>query len=438
MMKMRICWISYLYINTFSLCNMDEQRASVKVYTYDIASVGLQPSGESFCSTDCLSILSPLSCYCGFGRPIGTIGEYGVTSGDYKMLPVIFYHRIKSSAYYTSNPYSANLFFIPIFFFSDTKNRWFKRFYNTTRHNVAMWSWSKSRFWMFMLSNADLKMEGKDHFVVVGEPLGCDAYTEFAFISSEEMLWLKGNYSLSDHDVQKITRLQANIRVLTIEGEGPLCHTIPYPSHLHFGLQAGFKHWNTSFMLINRTTLVSYVGNKRYRDFKDTAIMKNHIYNDCALRDQCVRVNARPFSSLKKKGPELKLLFVDTYLHSVFCLQPGGETYTRKGFWDSIVVGCIPVVFHIEASHYPWHLTPVEDYTVFINGTMLLSGQVKYIDFLLSIPYGEIRRKQGNIERIRQTLQYNWISISNRDGHDAVDVSLIRLWAQLQNLGMST
>ena len=33
------------------------------------------------------------------------------------------------------------------------------------------------------------------------------------------------------------------------------------------------------------------------------------------------------------------------YRAAVFCLQPWGDTATRKGFWDALSLGCIPVVF---------------------------------------------------------------------------------------------
>ena len=35
---------------------------------------------------------------------------------------------------------------------------------------------------------------------------------------------------------------------------------------------------------------------------------------------------------------------VEWMLHSVFCLQPPGDTLTRKGFYDSILCSCIPLI----------------------------------------------------------------------------------------------
>ena len=42
---------------------------------------------------------------------------------------------------------------------------------------------------------------------------------------------------------------------------------------------------------------------------------------------------------------------------SVFCFQPIGDLMTRKGLFDSILLGCIPVVFDPLTAHvmYTWH-----------------------------------------------------------------------------------
>lgn len=41
---------------------------------------------------------------------------------------------------------------------------------------------------------------------------------------------------------------------------------------------------------------------------------------------------------------------------STFCLTPPGDTVSRKGLFDAILMGCIPVVFYEGTAKYPWHL----------------------------------------------------------------------------------
>ena len=39
---------------------------------------------------------------------------------------------------------------------------------------------------------------------------------------------------------------------------------------------------------------------------------------------------------------------IDWMLHSRFCLQPSGDSPTRKSFYDSVMSGCVPVTFHAD------------------------------------------------------------------------------------------
>jgi hypothetical protein len=43
-------------------------------------------------------------------------------------------------------------------------------------------------------------------------------------------------------------------------------------------------------------------------------------------------------------------------LLSTFCLTPPGDTPTRRGFWDALLMGCVPVVFSELSRRWPWHL----------------------------------------------------------------------------------
>ncbi|KAK6164379.1 hypothetical protein DH2020_001243 [Rehmannia glutinosa] len=54
---------------------------------------------------------------------------------------------------------------------------------------------------------------------------------------------------------------------------------------------------------------------------------------------------------------------------SLFCLQPQGDSYTRRSAFDSMLAGCIPVFFHPGSAYtqYTWHLPKnYSQYSVFI------------------------------------------------------------------------
>ncbi|XVF65346.1 hypothetical protein PTKIN_Ptkin09bG0240700 [Pterospermum kingtungense] len=43
---------------------------------------------------------------------------------------------------------------------------------------------------------------------------------------------------------------------------------------------------------------------------------------------------------------------------SIFCLQPPGDSYTRRSIFDSILAGCIPVFFHPDGDDYKYTFSP--------------------------------------------------------------------------------
>ncbi|KAI3760215.1 hypothetical protein L1987_50606 [Smallanthus sonchifolius] len=60
---------------------------------------------------------------------------------------------------------------------------------------------------------------------------------------------------------------------------------------------------------------------------------------------------------------------MEMFQSSVFCLQPQGDSYTRRSAFDSILAGCIPVFFHPGSfyTQYTWHLPKnYSKYSVFI------------------------------------------------------------------------
>jgi hypothetical protein len=60
-----------------------------------------------------------------------------------------------------------------------------------------------------------------------------------------------------------------------------------------------------------------------------------------------------------------------------FCLQPPGDTYTRRSAFDAILAGCVPVFFHLDSAYrqYRWHLPDDHHaYSVFISEENVRSG----------------------------------------------------------------
>ena len=77
---------------------------------------------------------------------------------------------------------------------------------------------------------------------------------------------------------------------------------------------------------------------------------------DCAARRKFCRVRADDAhgptdQNLKNQSflPEVLAL----YRSSVFTFQPPGDSYARKGIFDSLSQGAIPAIFHPKSFDYP-------------------------------------------------------------------------------------
>ncbi|MCO5609810.1 hypothetical protein L7F22_064042 [Adiantum nelumboides] len=84
---------------------------------------------------------------------------------------------------------------------------------------------------------------------------------------------------------------------------------------------------------------------------------------------------------------------MDVFIHSEFCMQPPGDSPTRRSLFDSLIAGCVPVLFDPFSAYfqYPWHLPKEsESYSVYIPAEDVRNGKVNVIDELRKIPECEV------------------------------------------------
>jgi hypothetical protein len=140
-----------------------------------------------------------------------------------------------------------------------------------------------------------------------------------------------------------------------IVNRGDNWHAVPFPADFHWtpDVKRPFP-WEES----RRPVLVSYTGSDR-SFYGPARRLRQSLYHYCGLHGEsgkCVHksygLNGTRFS-----------FFVDGYNPlsvsqiSVFCFQPIGDLMTRKGLFDSLLQGCIPVVFDALTAEimYTWH-----------------------------------------------------------------------------------
>ena len=219
---------------------------------------------------------------------------------------------------------------------------------------------------------------------------------------------------------------------------------MPFPSnfHLNHEVQRPFLYERT-----DRPYLVSYVGSSN--SYLPTATkMRREMLKFCTLHSaDCTH---SPYNKNGDREPELANGGENAHykysLKSVFCLQPIGDLPTRKGLFDAIVFGCIPVVFHpLSASAmYTWHW-PTElwkDIAIEIPMNMvdrdkpiLFSDPIQHLKDLLEKEPQNVAQRQKLLREHAFELSYslefyqtgsgNWpVDEKNRPIRDAYEITM--------------
>jgi hypothetical protein len=122
------------------------------------------------------------------------------------------------------------------------------------------------------------------------------------------------------------------------------------------------------------------------------------LYNQCInAKTRCSLLDCSKIKCSHNPIPIYKKL-----LHAEFCLQPRGDTATRRSVFDSIIAGCIPVFFHEDTAYtqYSWHLPKdPTTYSVFMSETGIKNGSILVEEVLGS--YSQTRIKEMREELIR-------------------------------------
>ena len=114
------------------------------------------------------------------------------------------------------------------------------------------------------------------------------------------------------------------------------------------------------------------------------------------------------------------------YKKARFCLQPWGDTSTRKGFWDAMLAGCINVIFDDAG----WNETDTwfgdhREYTVRMPLMELRPGGQGALAFLEKISAERLQRLHNNVLAMRGRVHY--AILGGTPGGDAIDVIAHRM-----------
>jgi hypothetical protein len=119
----------------------------------------------------------------------------------------------------------------------------------------------------------------------------------------------------------------------------PTWISIPYPSSFHYWQNSKIIPWNVNASSNKRNIFVTFVGGGKTINYISKSL-REKLKHDCSKYENCLWKDTGRERSRVNLSEALHL-----YRRSIFCLSPPGDSPTRKAIFDSLLAGCIPVVF---------------------------------------------------------------------------------------------
>ncbi|KAJ3676239.1 hypothetical protein LUZ60_003651 [Juncus effusus] len=251
------------------------------------------------------------------------------------------------------------------------------------------------------------KSHGWDHFITLGR-------ITWDFRRSGDLDW--GSSFLYMHEMKNVTRL-------SIERSpwDEMDVAVPYPTGFHPKSLADVQQWQNFVLNRKRSTLFGFSAAPR-------AEFKNDFRE--LLLDECIKAGNRCRSvdctsgKCEKSGARTMELFLD----SEFCMQPRGDSFTRRSIFDCMLAGSVPVLFWRRSAYlqYKWFLPTVHgeelNWSIFIDRRDLREGNVSISAVLEEIGKENAREMRVRVVEMIPKLIYS--AEAHNDMNDAFDVAL--------------
>ena len=322
---------------------------------------------------------------------------------DQFLLEVIFRTRMKDYKCLTNDSAMASAVYVP-FYAGLEISRHLWGFNASVRDAVS------NDLIKFLVEQPEWKrMWGKDHFLIVGR-----VTWDFRRMPNNESFWGSNFLRLPESE---------NMTILGIESSHGADNDfgIPYPTYFHPSHDSEVFEWQNSMRRKRRQYLFSFAGADRPQDGDS---IRGEMMNQCrASRDKCKLLDC----AFDKKNNCKTINVMHMFQNSSFCLQPTGDSFTRRSTFDSILAGCIPVFFHPVSAYrqYLWHL-PKEHtkYSVFIPMNYIKEGIVSIEKVLLGIPEQRMLAMREEVISLIPKIIYANPSSKLETIEDAFDISI--------------
>lgn len=158
---------------------------------------------------------------------------------------------------------------------------------------------------------------------------------------------------------------------------------VPHPTFFHPHSASDIDTWLSHIESQHRTSLVAFVGKER----PGTTNVRGELVKQC--RNATTTTSSCRFVECVHNACQVPAFVIQAFLTTHFCMQPVGDSPTRRSVFDSLIAGCIPVLFHPCTAYvqYPWHLPRNESsWSVYISEDEVKRGEKNVIDVLNKIP----------------------------------------------------
>ncbi|KAK6266131.1 hypothetical protein QUC31_016968 [Theobroma cacao] len=349
-------------------------------------------------------------------RPQGVLSDRNWFETNQFLLEVIFHHRMKQYKCLTDDSSLASAIFVPFYAGLDI-GRYLWGFNTSVRDSSAydLVNWlGKKAEWK--------RMWGRDHFFVAGR-----IAWDFRRQTEIQSDWGSRLMSLPE---------SMNMTMLSIESSSWSNEfAIPYPTYFHPSSDSDITRWQRKMRSQKRRYLFSFAGAPR-PGANDS--IRGEIINQClASEETCKLLNCQPGGNKCDSPVEVIKVFRD----STFCLQPPGDSYSRRSTFDSILAGCIPVFFHPYSAYaqYKWYFPKnYTKYSVYIPANEIKDGTVSIKEALSRFSKEQVLAMRKQVVKLIPKMIYADPRSRLERLEDAFDIAVKRVLERVEKVRKDT
>ncbi|KAI3905845.1 hypothetical protein MKW98_006479 [Papaver atlanticum] len=313
------------------------------------------------------------------GNSQGVFPNKGWFSTNQFMLEVIFHNKMKQYKCLTNDSSLTSAVFVPFYAgFEDGRYLWDVDVQTRDAASLALVKWLTSKPEWKVLG-------GRDHFLVAGR-----ITWDFRRLTEKDEDW--GNKLMVLPEVRNISTLLIESSPLHRNDFG-----IPYPTYFHPSSDSEVYQWASMMRGQHRRFLFSFVGAPRPNN---TRLIRNHLFEQCLASNECKLLDCK--QGYKKPCDEPSNV-MKVFQSSTFCLEPPGDSPTRRSAFDAILAGCIPVFFHpgFAYTQYTWFLPQnYTKYSVYIPEDQVRDGKVNIESILQRYSKEQIRSMREEVPKV--------------------------------------